>query len=70
MSNMTVDEHVKSILARPCIYTEPPLVYLGGHKFCPCITEAIRQAYIGGYRHGKAGTEPEVGTIEENPNAA
>jgi ribosome modulation factor len=67
---MTVDEQVKSILSQMCPYKEPPLVYLGGHQFCPCITEAIRQAYIGGYRHGKTGMEPEVGSKEENPSAA
>jgi hypothetical protein len=58
---MTVNDTCKSYLQQPCPYKEPPFYYINGHKFCPCINEAIRQAYIGGYRAGKAGTEPEVG---------
>jgi hypothetical protein len=58
---VTVNELCKSILQRPCVYTKPPLKYVGGHEFCPCITETIRQAYIGGYKAGRSGTEPEVG---------
>jgi len=67
---MTVNDHVKSYLQRPCPYTHPPLKYQGGHEFCPCITEAIRQAYIGGYKAGKAGEESEVGVIEDNKHAS
>jgi hypothetical protein len=36
-------------------------MYLGGHQFCPCVCRAIRTAYVGGYKDGKAGREPEVG---------
>ena len=57
-------ERCKSYIQRPCIYTKPPFKYIGAHDFCPCITEAIRQAYIGGYRAGKAGDVPEVGVID------
>lgn len=56
-----------AILAQPCIYTEPPLSFLGGHKFCPCVCKAIRTAYIGGYKDAKDGLPPEVGVETINP---
>lgn len=62
---MTTEDLCMSILKRACIYAIPPFVYVGGHSFCPDITEAIRVAYIGGYRAGKAGEEPEVGVIND-----
>jgi hypothetical protein len=60
---MTTNELCKSILERPCPYTKPPFK-IGTHEFCTCISEAIRQAYIGGYKAGKANEIPEVGREE------
>lgn len=54
------------ILQRPCPYKVPPFKFLNGHEFCPCFNEALRQSYIGGYKAGKAGEEPEVGRIEDS----
>jgi len=66
---MTTNDLCKSILQRPCPYTKPPLKYLNGHEFCPCINEAIRQAYIGGYKAGRANETPEVGIESIDPKA-
>ena len=65
--DIPVEEQCNAVLKQPCPYTHPPLFFLGGHSFCPCIYTTIRTAYIGGYKHGKAGTTPEVGleSIEE-----
>jgi hypothetical protein len=54
----------EELLKQPCPYTKPPFTYVNGHSFCPCFTEAIRQAYIGGYRAGKANETPELGGVE------
>lgn len=56
-----VEVQCNAVLAQPCPYKVPPLSFLGGHNFCPCVCTAIRTAYIGGYKDGKAGIEPEVG---------
>jgi len=56
-----VEQQCNAVLAQPCPYKAPPLMFMGGHSFCPCVCRAIRTAYIGGYRDGKAGTPPEVG---------
>lgn len=64
----------EDILRSPCPYNPPPLEYLGGHAFCPCISNAIRAAYIGGYSDGKEDKELKVGVVkpsefnEEIPN--
>lgn len=65
--NKTVDYDCNAVLAQPCPYKEPPLYFIGGHKFCPCISKAIRTAYVGGYTHGKLGVEPEVGIETLDP---
>ena len=71
--NVSVEQQCNAVLAQPCPYTKPPLMFVGGHEFCPCVCKAIRAAYIGGYKAGKAGETPEVGVDDEvgrEPNRA
>ena len=70
-NNMPVQQECEHILQQPCPYKVPPLMFINGHQFCPCICKAIRTAYIGGYKAAKTGQEPEVGleSIEE-PHAS
>lgn len=59
--DMPVQAQCDAILKEPCMYKLPPLMFLGGHSFCPCVCKAIRAAYVGGYLAAKEGREPEVG---------
>lgn len=52
---------VDAILSQPCPYKVPPLQYLNGHAVCPCISRAIRQAYIEGYEDAARKEEPQLG---------
>lgn len=63
----SVEHQCNAILAQPCPYKIPPFSFIGGHQFCPCICKAVRAAYIGGYKDGKAGQEPEVGIESIDP---
>lgn len=67
---MPVQKECDDILREPCMYTLPPLMFLGGHSFCPCVCKAIRVAYVGGYKAAKEGREPEVGIQTANPTPA
>lgn len=62
-----VEVQCNAVLATPCPYKAPPLQFLGGHQFCPCICKAIRTAYVGGFLDAKNGREPEVGIESADP---
>lgn len=64
---MTIDQECGVILQQPCPYKVPPFTFLNGHSFCPCITKAIRTAYVGGYRAAQAGQKPELGIESVDP---
>lgn len=64
MSDMPTQDMCDRILQQPCPYKAPPLMFMGGHSFCPCICQALRVAYLGGYAAAKEGKPPEVGVVE------
>lgn len=66
MSNpdMPVQAMCDRILQTPCPYKVPPFFFIGGHQFCPCICQALKVAYLGGYAAAKEGKPPEMGVIE------
>jgi hypothetical protein len=63
----SAEQECNLILAQPCPYKVPPFSFIGGHQFCPCICNAVRRAYVCGYRAAKAGEEPEVGLEVVDP---
>jgi len=63
MNKQPVDSVVGQILAQPCPYKTPPLQYLNGHASCPCISNAVKRAYLEGYQDGLHREMPQLGRI-------